>query len=70
MKKRDWSPTERKRGNVPASTTGSRTITSAVALPTRSFDQATAMTRSVPLKAGTSKVTSAVPSGPTVTTPE
>ena len=37
MKKRDWSPTDRKRGSVPATTTGSRTITSALALPTRSF---------------------------------
>ena len=63
MKKRDWSPTERKRGSVPASTTGSRTITSALALPTRSFVQATAITRAVPLKAGMSKSTSAVPSG-------
>ena len=63
MKKRDWSPTERKRGSVPASTTGSRTITSALALPTRSFVQATAITRTVPLKAGMSKATLAVPSG-------
>ena len=40
------------------------------AWPTLSFDQATAITRTVPEKAGTSKATSAVPSGLTVTMPE
>jgi hypothetical protein len=70
MKKRERSPTARKRGRVPATTTGSRMITSAPALPTRSFVQATAITRAVPLKAGMSKVTFAVPSASTFTTPE
>jgi hypothetical protein len=70
MKKRDRSPTERNRGSVPARTTGSRTITSALALPTRSLDQATAMTRTVPLNAGMSKSTVASPSASTFTTPE
>ena len=70
MWKRDRSPTDRKRGSVPVTTTGSRTITSALALPTRVALHATAMTRTVPLKAGMSNATSAVPSGPTLTTPE
>ena len=55
---------------MPVSTTGSRMITSAWAWPTRVPFQAVTMTRPVPLKAGSGKVTCAVPSGPTVTTPE
>ncbi len=45
-------------------------IVSAVALPTRFFVQATAIRRAVPLKAGMSKLTVAVPSAATATTPE
>ncbi len=45
-------------------------MTSVEALPTRSFVQATAITRAVPLKAGRSKLTLALPSGPTRTRPE
>ncbi len=44
--------------------------TSDEACPTCDFVQATAITRAEPLKAGTSKLTRAVPSGPTFTTPE
>ncbi len=58
------SPVSRKRGSVAVSTTGSRTITSPWRVPTLSFDQATAITRTVPAKAGMSKATSAVPSRP------
>jgi myosin heavy subunit len=59
----DWRP-------IACTTTGSRTITSPEACPTRPFDQATAMTRMEPLKEGISKVTCATPSAPTFTTPE
>jgi hypothetical protein len=45
-------------------------ITSACAWPTRLPLQAVTITRPVPLKAGSGKVTLAAPSGPTVTTPE
>ena len=65
-----WSPVSRKRGRVAVSTTGSRTITSDVARPSLVALQATAMTRAVPAKSGISKLTSAVPSAPTVTMPE
>ena len=64
------SPVSRKRGKVAVSTTGSRTITSPEAWPTLSFDQATAITRTVPAKAGMSNCTSAVPSDRTFTMPE
>ena len=64
------SPVSRKRGSVAVTTTGSRTITSSVACPTLSLLQATAITLTVPAKAGMSKLVSAVPSGPTVTMPE
>ena len=64
------SPVKRKRGSVAVTTTGSRTTTSPEACPVLSLLQATAMTRTVPEKAGMSKLTSAVPSGPTVTMPE
>ena len=64
------SPVSRKRGKVAVSTTGSRTITSPEARPTLSLLQATAITRTVPANAGISNVTSAVPSGLTVTMPE
>ena len=64
------SPVSRKRGSVAVTTTGSRTITSSEAWPTLSLLQATAITRTVPAKAGMSKLVSAVPSGPTVTMPE
>ena len=64
------SPWSRKRGRVAVTTTGSRTMTSPEAWPTLSSVHATAITRTVPAKAGMSKVTSAVPSGPTVTMPE
>ena len=60
----------KKRGNVAVSTTGSRTTTSVDALPTLSLLQATAITRTVPAKAGISNETCALPSGPTVTIPE
>ena len=59
------SPINRKRGSVAVTTTGSRTTTSAEAWPTLSLLQATAITRTVPTKAGMSKLTSAVPSAPT-----
>ena len=55
------SPVSRKRGKVAVSTTGSRTITSPEARPTLSLLQATAMTRTVPAKAGISNATSAWP---------
>lgn len=55
------SPVRRKRGKVAVSTTGSRTVTSPDARPTLSRLQATAMTRTVPAKAGISNVTSACP---------
>ena len=58
------------RGNVAVTTTGSRAITSPEACPTLSWLQATAMTRTVPVKSGISNATSAVPSRPTVTRPE
>ena len=64
------SPLRRKRGKVAVSTTGSRTVTSPTALPTLSLLQATAITRTVPAKAGMSNSTSAVPSRLTVTSPE
>ena len=60
------SPVSRKRGSVAVSTTGSRTVTSPMARPTLSLLQATAITRTVPAKAGMSNATSAVPSGSTV----
>ncbi len=66
----DLSPVSRKRGIVEVITTGSRTTTSLEPWPTRFSLQATAMTRTVPVKAGISNSTSAVPSGPTVTMPE
>ena len=55
------SPVSRKRGKVAVSTTGSRTVTSPEARPTLSLLQATAMTRTVPAKAGMSNATSACP---------
>ena len=64
------SPRPRKRGREAATTTGSRSTTSASALPVRPFDQATAATRTVPLKAGMSNATVAVPSAATGTMPE
>ena len=64
------SPINRKRGSVAMTTTGSRTTTSAEAWPTLSLLQATAITRTVPVKAGMAKFTSAVPSAPTLTMPE
>ena len=64
------SPVSRKRGRVAVSTTGSRTVTSPEAWPTLSFDQATAITRTVPANAGMSNRTSAVPSDFTLTMPE
>ena len=66
----ELSPTARKRGSVPETTTGSRTITSSEAWPTLVLLQATAITRMVPLKAGMSKSTEAVPSSATLTMPE
>ena len=66
----ETSPTLRKRGSVPETTTGSRAITSFDAWPTFVPLQATAMTRMVPLKAGISKSTEAVPSAATRTMPE
>ena len=57
------SPTARKRGSVPAMTMGSLTITSLAAWPTFVDVHATAIRRTVPLNAGMSKETSAVPSG-------
>jgi hypothetical protein len=68
--KRVWSLRLRKRGKVASATTGSRTITSFEACATLVFDQAAAMTRTVPLKAGRSKVMLAVPFEPTLTMPE
>ncbi len=59
-----------KRGSVAVTTTGSRTTTSAEVWPTLSLLQATAITRAVPTKPGMSKLTSVVPSAPTVTMPE
>ena len=56
---RHWSPVRMKRGSVAVSTTGSRTTTSPVALPTLSLLQATAITRTVPAKAGISNATCA-----------
>jgi hypothetical protein len=64
------SPVSRNRGKVAVRTTGSRTITSPAAWPILSLLQATDMTRTVPANAGMSNDTSALPSGPTVTTPE
>ena len=55
---------------VPETTTGSRAITSLEMWPTLVLVQATAMTRMVPLKAGMSKSTDAVPSSATLTIPE
>ena len=68
--RRERSPISRKRGRVALTTTGSRIVTSAWACPTRVPLQAVTITRPVPLKAGTGKVTFAVPSAPTFTTPE
>jgi hypothetical protein len=51
---RELSPGDRKRGSEAVTTTGSRTSTSALACPTPVFDQATAMTFTVPLKEGRS----------------
>jgi hypothetical protein len=45
-------------------------MTSVLTAPALVFDQATAITRKVPLKAGRSKMIRARPSGPTLTTPE
>ena len=59
-----------KRGSVAVTTTGSRTMTSPTALPTLSFDQATAITRTVPANSGISKAISAVPSRLIVISPE
>ena len=67
---RERSPGARKRGWLTAITTGSRTIIAALASPTPVFDQASAISFSVPLKSGMSSGTAAVPSAPTVTTPE
>ena len=64
------SPTLRKRGKVAATTTESRTVTSACADPTLSFDQATAVSRTEPLNAGRSNETDAFPWSSTLTTPE
>ncbi len=63
------SPGDRNRGRLAVTTTGSRTSTSALACPTPVLDHATAITLSVPLKLGRSKLTRAVPSAPTSTGP-
>ena len=55
---------------MAVTTTGSRTMTSAEALPTLPAAHATAITLTVPLKAGISNVASALPSGPTFRIPE
>ena len=64
------SPGAMKRGMEAVTTTGSRTSTSASACPTPASFHAMAMTRTVPLKLGMSKLTRASPSSPTVTGPE
>ena len=64
------SPGARKRGKLAVITTGSRTRTSCSALPTPDADQTTAITRTVPLNSGRSKLAWAIPSVPTVIGPE
>ena len=67
---RDMSPGAKKSGRLTAMTTGSRTTISASPSPTPVFDQAIAISLSVPLKSGMSRSTRALPSGLSVTTPE
>ncbi len=64
------SPLKRKRGSEAVTTTGSRTTTSPEAWPVLSLLQAIAITRTVPVNAGISKLTSAVPSSLALTMPE
>jgi hypothetical protein len=64
------SPLSRKRGSVAVSTTGIAHDDVAVARPSLSLVQATAITRAVPANSGMSKLISAEPSAPTVTMPE
>ena len=59
------SPGARKRGAEAVTTTGSRTSTSALACPTPVSDQATAISRTVPLNSGMLKDKAARPSGNT-----
>lgn len=61
------SPGARNRGSSASATTGSRTVAGLPALPTFAPCQATAMSRTSPLKSGMSSATIATPSAPACT---